>query len=188
MKKLDALIIAAFTIFLLGSIEPFDYADLIVPPIGPSPLKYDYEEPIDPLPLLRDIPQEYEAIVNNAVSEAGVPIEIVVAIIWVESEFNPNALSPEREDTNRDMGICQFNLKYLQWYADMYNRGKEFDPMNPAEAIPVMALHIKWLHERYNHWPDVIMAYNAGFARVDSGNIPDCTWEYLFKIYSKEEL
>jgi len=185
MKKIDVLIITIFTIFFFGSSEPINPTAFIIPPVGPSPYKqHGYKQPVDPLPLLRTIPQEYEAIINNAAGMAGIPIEIIVAIIWVESEFNPDALSPEREDTYRDMGICQFNFAYLQWYADMYNGGKDFDPMNPKEAIPIMALHLKWLHERYNHWPDAVMAYNAGFARVDSGNIPDCTWNYLFKIYS----
>ena len=55
--------------------------------------------------------------------------------------------------------------------------------MNPVEAVRIAARHIRWLYDRYGLWPDVVMAYNAGFARMDTGSIPESTWEYFLKVY-----
>jgi hypothetical protein len=186
MKKV--VLIALSLIFFGGSLE-FDPLYYITPPVTEPPyLMFNQvviETPVpEPcLPPMKEIPIEYRAVIDSAIKETGIPIEVVAAILQRESQFYPDAQSPTRENGHRDMGICQFNSQYIEWYSDQYNGGVVFDPMNPAEAIPVMARHVQWLYERYDYWPDVIMAYNAGFAKIDSGDIPESAWNYLLKIY-----
>jgi hypothetical protein len=82
--------------------------------------------------------------------------------------------------------MFQFNSAYLGWYAGRYNSGAPFDPMAPEEAALVAAKHIRYLYGRYNHWPTVCLAYNAGMAAVDNDRIPVCSFRYLVKIYDSE--
>jgi hypothetical protein len=186
MKRRFFVIVIFLSLILFGGSAPFDLAYYIIPPITVPPYNLVFGTAIDEaprLPSMREIPIEHKAVIDNAIRETGIPIEIIAAILKNESHFSPDAQSPIRENGHRDMGICQFNSQYIEWYSERYNSGVVFDPMNPAEAIPVMARHIKWLYERYGYWPDVVMAYNAGFSRIDSGDIPDSAWDYLLRIY-----
>jgi len=187
MKNYVVIIVTVLSFVLFGASVPFDpFRYSITPPVTEPPFNFTLaavETPQTRLPRMREIPIEYKAVIDKAIRGMGIPIEIIAAILQRESHFSPEAQSPIRENGHRDMGICQFNSQYIDWYSERYNGGVIFDPMNPEEAIPIMAQHIKWLYERYGHWPDVIMAYNAGFARIDSGDIPDSAWDYLFKVY-----
>jgi len=180
MKKIIFMIAAVLSlIFFDGSVLFERY--IILPVTKPQLINTEARK--THLPPMREIPIEYKTIIDKAATETEIPIEIISAILQRESRFSPGAQSPIRENGHRDMGICQFNSQYINWYSERYNGGVVFDPMDAEKAIPVMARHIKWLFERYGHWPDVIMAYNAGFTRIDSGNIPDSAWDYLLKIY-----
>jgi hypothetical protein len=79
------------------------------------------------------------------------------------------------------MGIFQINTRYQEWFEKAYNRGKPFDPMNPYEAVPVVALHIRYLWRHYGHWPDVVIAYNRG---IRTRALSDKSWEYLVSVYT----
>jgi hypothetical protein len=189
MKNNIILIIVILSFICFGSsvtIDPFIYS--VIPPVD-YPIRHSVidEQPTRCfLPPMRTIPARYETIIYEASAKAGIPVEIIVAIIWVESSFRSNAISPIRADGHKDLGICQFNSEFLEWYSEKYNDGVFFDPMDPVVAINIAALHIRWLYERYGHWPDVAMAYNAGFPRIDRNEIPESTWDYLFKIYREQ--
>jgi soluble lytic murein transglycosylase-like protein len=167
----------------LGSSLP--YEPRIEPPVETQPVIFNRQrEPERTLvPPRREVPKEYRAIFDATASSAGIPLEILESIAMIESGFRPDALSPPRSDGIRDRGMFQFNDRYLQWYANTYNGGIPFDPMEPAEAVPIAAKHIRYLYERYNHWPTVFLAYNAGMTAVDNDEIPDCSYRYLIKIY-----
>jgi soluble lytic murein transglycosylase-like protein len=189
MKNRILIIVIVLAFFFFGGSVEFDPLFYITPPVTVPPYNFVFTANVEKtlevhLPPMREIPVEHRAIIDAAIKETGVPIEIIAAILHRESQFLPTAKSPIRENGHRDMGICQFNSQFIDWFSDHYNGGVIFDPMNPAEAIPIMARHIKWLYERYGgYWPDVIMAYNAGIVRIDSGDIPDSAWDYLIKIY-----
>jgi soluble lytic murein transglycosylase-like protein len=143
------------------------------------------EPTVSLLPPHRDVPVEYRDLFQDSAASVGIPPEVLESIVFVESGFIAEALSPEREGGYRDLGICQFNSRYLDWYAGQYNGGVPFDPMNPEEAVPVAAQHIRFLWERYSHWPMVCLAYNAGMTAVDKDEIPDGSYWYLIKVYKE---
>jgi soluble lytic murein transglycosylase-like protein len=177
----NRLMIALLLIpILTASGKPYEY--LIIPPVTFH--VYREEEKAPPLPPRREVPAEYRDIFAAASEDYEIPPGVLESIAWIESGFRSGALSLPRAN-GRDRGMFQFNDRYLQWYADQYNCGKAFDPMLPTEAIIIAAQHIHWLYNRYGHWPDVVIAYNAGFHAVDTGAIPDKAWDYLIKVYSE---
>jgi hypothetical protein len=183
MNKSVAIIVLLYCMIYLGSSLPYEVR--IEPPVETYPLIYGRQKEPERLliPPRREVPKEYRAIFDAASSSAGVPLGVLESIAFVESGFYPAAMSPLRESDYQDLGMFQFNSHYLFWYADTYNGGIPFDPMEPAEAVPIAAKHIRYLYERYNHWPTVCLAYNAGMAAVDNDEIPDCSYRYLLKVY-----
>jgi soluble lytic murein transglycosylase-like protein len=149
-------------------------------------LSYKAEEPEASLiPPRRNVPVEYRSLFDAAALSAGIPPGVLESIAFVESGFNPAAMSPPRESGQRDLGMFQFNSTYLTWYAENYNSGIPFDPMEPAEAVCVAARHLRFMYDYYGgRWPTVCLAYNAGMAAVDTNKIPDCSFRYLLKIYA----
>lgn len=77
-------------------------------------------------------------------------------LLWQESRFDPNALSPANA-----MGIAQF----IRGTAD--RRGLK-DPYNPADAIAHSAAYLGELAERYGNVGLAAVAYNGGEWRADS--------------------
>jgi soluble lytic murein transglycosylase-like protein len=181
MKKPVAIIILLYCIVCLGSSLPYERR--IEPPVETYPLIYDRQPERALIPPRREVPEEYRAIFDAAAGSAGIPLGVLESIAFVESGFYPAAKSSLRENGQRDLGMFQFNSTYLAWYADTYNGGIPFDPMVPGEAALIAAKHIRYLYERYNHWPTVCLAYNAGIAAVDNDGIPDCSYRYLLKVY-----
>ena len=180
IKIKNSLIFLVF-LPLLSSNSISEYQ--IRPPVDTNPYKRLQNEKPSCLPPEREIPKRYRELFNAASKEYGIPLEILAAIADVESGFRAYAASRVFEDGHRDLGMFQFHNDYLDWLADSYNAGLPFDPFSAEQAIRIASRHIKWLYERYGHWPDVVMAYNAGITRIDSGNIPDRTWKYLTAVY-----
>lgn len=75
-------------------------------------------------------------------------------LIWQESRFDPNAVSPAKA-----MGIAQF----ISSTADL--RGLS-DVFNPAEALEASAAYLGVLTERFGNPGLAAVAYNAGEARA----------------------
>jgi soluble lytic murein transglycosylase-like protein len=183
MKKITIVLVMLYCILYLGSSLP--YEPQIKPPVETYPLIYNrQEEPEKALvPPRREVPEEYQAILDAASNSTGIPPGVLESIAFVESGFYSGAMSPLRGNGHRDLGMFQFNSQYLPWYADAYNGGVIFDPMSPRDAASVAAKHIRYLYNRYGHWPTVCLAYNAGMAAVDNDRIPECSYRYLIKIY-----
>ncbi|WP_226622820.1 lytic transglycosylase domain-containing protein [Alloyangia pacifica] len=76
-------------------------------------------------------------------------------LIWQESRFNPNALSPANAQ-----GIAQFIPSTAKL------RGLK-DPYNPAEALEYSAEYLGELTRRYGNQGLAAVAYNGGEARAD---------------------
>jgi soluble lytic murein transglycosylase-like protein len=134
-------------------------------------------------PSEQETPVPYKALFDTASKEAEIPVEVLQAIAYAESRFNPDLISKARKDKSRDMGMFQFNSKYLSWFAEKHNGGRHFDPMLPAEAARIAARHIRWLYDKFEYWPAVILAYNAGFKAVSENRIPETSWKYLQAVY-----
>jgi hypothetical protein len=187
MKIKQFLLLSLGLLYFIGG-KGYEVLVHIEPKIGPAPyVEYEPQEEKSYLPPRRDVPQEYKAIFEAVYQETGIPLEIIESIAYVESEFNPAAESAPRESGYQDLGMFQFNTRYKAWYEEKYNGGKYFDPMDPTEAVRIAALHLQFLYGRYGCWPTAILAYNAGIGAVDNDQIPDGSWDYLFKIYAEGE-
>jgi soluble lytic murein transglycosylase-like protein len=186
MKKMITVLTVLYSVMYLGSSLP--YEQRIEPPAEAFPFIYQKQEESEniPLPPRREIPKAYRALFETTAESAGIPLGVLESIAFVESGFDPLASSPPGAGGRRDLGMFQFNSDYLRWYADAYNGGRDFDPMVPAEAAPVAARHLRFLYDYYGgHWPTVCLAYNAGMAAVDKDEIPDSSFRYLARVYSK---
>ncbi|MEW5421415.1 lytic transglycosylase domain-containing protein [Amorphus sp. 3PC139-8] len=112
---------------------------------------------------------------SDAAAAHDVPLDFFVRLIWKESRFNPNAVSPVGAQ-----GIAQF----MPYTARAWGLSNPFDP---AEALPASASLLRWLADRFDgHWGLAAMAYNAGADRVrgflDGGFLPYETRDYVFAI------
>jgi soluble lytic murein transglycosylase-like protein len=103
------------------------------------------------------------------------PRDFFARLLWKESRFNPNAVSPKGAE-----GIAQF----MPGTAKM--RGLE-DSFDPRQAIPASAAYLSELEGRFGNLGLAAAAYNSGEARVtrwlrDGGFLPLETENYVLGI------
>ncbi|MBC2600610.1 lytic transglycosylase domain-containing protein [Puniceicoccus vermicola] len=97
-------------------------------------------------------------LVKGKFAEKGVPTEL----IWlaeVESSFDPEAISPVGAK-----GLFQFMPATAEWM------GLEVTPdderVNASKSASAAAKYLRYLYGRFESWPLVFAAYNAGEGRV----------------------
>lgn len=105
-----------------------------------------------------DVPSQYQTYVNTAATALGLPVSIVAAQIQLESDFNPNALSPGGAE-----GIAQFEPKTFAEYGSG-------SPYNVSDAF---AAYINYmgtlLTQEKGSVYDALEAYNAGPGNLSAG-------------------
>jgi soluble lytic murein transglycosylase-like protein len=109
-----------------------------------------------------DAPGDYDPFIAEAASKYGVPFSLIKAVISVESDFEPYAVSHAgarglmqiMPETARDLGVT--------------------DAFDPRENIFAGARYLKELLSRFDgDLPLALAAYNAGPDRVGSlGKVP----------------
>jgi membrane-bound lytic murein transglycosylase D len=115
---------------------------------------------------------KYTPLFEQVAAEAGIPIEILESVAWVESRFNAAILSKPYKDGSVDMGLFQFHSKFLPDYRRLYGA---FDPMIPEQATRVAAAHLKYLYSKYGAWTLAVEKWNAG----EGGENP----KYVGRVY-----
>jgi murein DD-endopeptidase MepM/ murein hydrolase activator NlpD len=119
------------------------------------------------------VPAEYVEYFEEAAKETGLDVSLLEAVAAVESEFNPNAVSPAGA-----LGIMQlmpYTVKELGIS----------DPFDPRENILGGAKYLKTLVDRFGKTDIALAAYNAGAGNVEKyGGIPpfEETQEYVSKV------
>lgn len=118
----------------------------------------------------------YDAIISKASRHHGISFPLLKAIIKVESDFNPRAIS--KKGAKGLMQLMPENIKKL----------KIKNPFDPSENIMGGALYFKRLLERFDGKLQLTLAaYNAGPSQVDRYNrIPPFkeTEDYIRKVMS----
>jgi hypothetical protein len=114
-------------------------------------------------------------LIESAARTQSLPVAFLTRLIWQESSFRPNAVSPAGAQ-----GIAQF----MPRTAD--ERGLA-NPFDPEEAIPKSAELLADLKRRFGNLGLAAAAYNAGPARVakwlaGDGNLPAETRDYILII------
>lgn len=129
-----------------------------------------------------DDPQTICSLIEDAAATHRLPIDFFTRLIWKESRFRPDAVSPKGAQ-----GIAQF----MPGTAALR---KLADPFDPIEAIPASAAYLRELADAFGNRGLAAAAYNAGERRVEnwmagSGGLPWETRDYVVSItgYTAEE-
>ena len=100
--------------------------------------------------------KKYDDMIRKAQKRYGVEFSLIKAVIKVESDFNPKAVS--KKGAKGLMQLMPANFKSLAVQ----------DPFNPYQNIMGGALYLQRLLKRYEYkLPLVLAAYNAGPEAVD---------------------
>jgi hypothetical protein len=95
------------------------------------------------------------AVEENAAAN-GLPVEFFARVIWQESRFNAQAVSPKGAQ-----GIAQFMPQTADW------RGLA-DPFDPIEALKNSASYLHDLQTKFGNLGLAAAGYNAGPGRVSA--------------------
>jgi soluble lytic murein transglycosylase-like protein len=102
-------------------------------------------------------PREISAIVARMAKEAGVDPDLVMAIIWTESEFNPRAVSARN---------AQGLMQLMPETAARFHVTNTFDP---TENIRGGTAYLRWLLDRFDGDLKLALgAYNAGENAIET--------------------
>ncbi|MBB5702585.1 soluble lytic murein transglycosylase-like protein [Ochrobactrum daejeonense] len=140
--------------------------------VGPNPPVYG--PPLPPAAKAPTINRICELIGDNAETH-GIPRDFFARLIWKESRFDHNAVSPVGAE-----GIAQF-MPYTA-----KERGLS-DPFDIEQAIPASASFLRDLKQAFGNWGLAAAAYNAGAGRVSGwmrsgGFLPLETEDYVLDI------
>ncbi len=100
--------------------------------------------------------EQFDAWIESAAAEHGVPANLLSSLLDVESGYNPGAKSDAGA-----VGIAQF----------MPSTAEEIgiDPMNPQQAIEGAAIYLRQKYDKYGDWHKALEAYNGGDGNVGKG-------------------
>jgi hypothetical protein len=114
-------------------------------------------------------------ILETSAKTERLPVSFFTKLIWRESAFQPNAVSPAGAQ-----GVAQFMP------GTAYARGLA-DPFDPASAIPASAKYLAELVRKFGNLGLAAAAYNAGETAVDNwlddkSQLPFETQDYVAAI------
>ena len=114
-------------------------------------------------------------IVEASAKAEGLPPDFFTKLIWRESSFRPNAVSPAGAQ-----GVAQF-------MPGTANERGLIDPFDPAAAIPASARFLNELKLRFGNLGLAAAAYNAGPAAAarwiaKKGSLPFETEDYVLAV------
>ena len=140
---------------------------------------------------------ELTTLIKAAAARRSLPWELVYAICQVESSLNPSAIrhepryrwlvgdnetmSPtERQDQMTSWGLMQVMGAVAR---ELGHTGPLSDLLDPPTGLFYGCLHLRRFRAKYDIWPDVIAAYNAGSPRRVAGQIgPYVNQSYVDKV------
>jgi len=155
---------------------------------APASSKYRYESPEISQYASISLPgsfsnnrfTKFDHIIKEASDLYGIRFELLKAMIHVESNFNPNAISKAGA-----IGLMQIMPKNLKEF-------KLSDPFNPRENVMAGTRYVKRLLKRFDSDLSLTLAaYNAGPGAVDKHqNIPPYpeTKNYVKKVLTYYDL
>jgi len=123
---------------------------------------------------------QIQQMITAAANEYGVPASLALAVAQVESNFNPNAVSPTNTNGTTDYGVMQINS------ANVSSLGLT-DPLDPQQNIDAGVSMLAQLYNQYGgDTTQVLWAYNAGPGSVTSGNMPPSTASYVADVLAAQ--
>jgi len=130
-------------------------------------------KPAAPVKTSSPTASEICRVVSQAASDNGLPLDFFTRLIWQESHFNPDAISPKGAQ-----GIAQFMPGTASW------RGL-VNPFEPMQALREAGSYLRELRTTFRGSLGLAAAaYNAGPGRVEAwlagrGGLPGETRAYV---------
>jgi soluble lytic murein transglycosylase-like protein len=109
---------------------------------------------VNPQPVPELSRSEFCSTLAASAEQHNVPVPLFANLIWQESRFRPQAISPVGA-----LGVAQFMPRVAE-EVGLKN------PFNPLEALPAAARFFRSLVERFGSLGLATAAYNAGSGRV----------------------
>jgi len=131
-------------------------------------------------PVIRSAAHPHAAHVADAARRFGVPEAWIWAVMRVESNGDPRAISPAGA-----MGLMQLMPATWAILRNRYALGA--DPFDPRDNIMAGAAYLRAMHDRYGNVAAMLAAYNAGPGRYDDylargRRLPAVTVAYVAQI------
>lgn len=107
---------------------------------------------------------ECKPIVDKYAEQYNVPSYLVLAVIEVESEFDPAATSSAGA-----CGLMQMTPKTFAWLTSSEHLGENLTPdelFDPEVSIRYGTYYLKYLFTCFHNWDTVLAAYNGGEGNV----------------------
>jgi hypothetical protein len=148
-------------------VEPADAPAAVTQAAAPKPAV------VNPHPVPELSRAEFCSTLVASAEKHNVPVRLFANLIWQESRFRPQAVSPVGA-----LGVAQFMP------AVAAEQGLK-NPFNPLEALPAAARFFAGLLDRFGSLGLATAAYNAGSGRVDrwlnkrSKELPKETQNYV---------
>ena len=120
-------------------------------------------------------PLEFEEEVRSAAIEFGISPSLLMALVRVESSFDPYAVSPAGA-----IGLAQVMPQTAKWIGEKMNMKGDLGV--PLDNLRFGAAYLRYLIERYGDLEKALKAYNVGPKAFEDGKFSDSAERYLRKI------
>ena len=114
--------------------------------------------------LPKVVPLEYEEFVETYAEQYHLELALVYAVIFCESGFRPNAVSPAGAK-----GLIQIGDDTAIWAAQQIEgmQEEQLEIMDPKTNIQIGCWYLSWLFEKFHgNLQTALAGYNAGHNRV----------------------
>lgn len=127
-----------------------------------------------------DTGKDYADIYNQAASQSGVPVDILIRMGSQESAFNPDAVGPKTK-YGIAKGISQFLPDTARQYGLKVTDTVD-ERLDPTKSIYAQAEYMKELKSAFGTWEKAVLAYHTGRGNVSKGRIGPNGRDYVKKI------
>jgi hypothetical protein len=122
--------------------------------------------------------QEIAPLVRKAARENDLPADLILGIIWVESRFNPKAVSPVGA-----RGLMQLMPRTADYLADCIDWRGRHSSFDPAFNVAAGSYYIARLIKQFDGDEELALAaYNAGPTKIrrwmKGSGLPEVSIEY----------
>jgi len=103
----------------------------------------------------------YQGLIQSAADDYGVPVQVLAALLWKESRYNPAIIDGSKRSPVGAMGIAQFMPATAR-----QELGSESAALDPDQAVPGAARYLAKLYHSTGTWAQALAAYNWGIGNV----------------------